>query len=385
MTQKDNQKVPPEVSASEAARLASKGAILIDLREPHELSEGSPRGSLRIPATAILREIRRVAPELDQPVITLCAAGIRSRSAAQALREIGYRNVQSVVRGYAGWLEAELPTETIDDDQGYQRYSRQILLPEIGTAGQDKLRSARILIVGAGGLGSPAALYLAAAGVGTIGIVDQDRVELTNLHRQILHGGSDIGQEKTSSAQRRLNALNPTVDIVQYPVRLSSKNVESIIDSYDLVIDGSDNFPTRYLISDACVHLAVPHIYGAVERYSGQVSVFWPSSPDLKGPCYRCLFPEPPPPELAPSCADAGVLGVVPGIVGISQATEALKLTLGLGKPLVGRLLLYSALESSWRELSVNADPVCKYCGDGRNFPGYIDYEQFCNQSIPGR
>ncbi len=371
----------PEISPTEAARRMASGALMLDVREADELAAGSPRGALHVPRSFLELRIEEKAPDRDQALLLLCEVGIRSLFAAASLQQLGYREVYSVAGGYSAWKAAGLPCASPPsrlDPEDRRRYARQILLPEIGEAGQQKLGSARLLLIGAGGLGSPAALYLAAAGVGTLGIVDDDSVELGNLHRQVLHSQERLGIKKTESARHALYGLNPSVRVVSHETRLTSSNVESIFQGYDLVVDGSDNFPTRYLASDACLKLGLPHVYGAVERYSGQIGVFWPAAPDGRGPCYRCLFPEPPPPELAPSCAEAGVLGVVPGIIGVAQATEALKLILGIGRPLIGRLLLYDALGGSWRELAITPDPACRYCREGADFPGYIDYEAYC-------
>ena len=260
------------------------------------------------------------------------------------------------------------------------RYGRHLLLPEVGVEGQMRLKAARVLLVGAGGLGSPAALYLAAAGVGRLGIVDFDRVDATNLHRQILHGTSDVGRSKLESARDTLREVNPLVEVVLHEVRLTSANALEILGGYDLVVDGSDNFPTRYLVNDACVLLGIPDIYGAIHRFEGQVSVFH----GKEGPCYRCLFREPPPPGLIPSCAEAGVLGVLPGIVGSLQAMEAVKLILGIGSPLIGRLQIFQGLEMEWRELGLRKDPNCPVCSEHPSQTGLIDYERFCGIESPG-
>src|SRR5699024_1249214 len=264
------------------------------------------------------------------------------------------------------------------DGDARARYARQLILPEIGESGQRKLMESRILLIGAGGLGAPAALYLAAAGVGTLGIVDHDVVDRSNLQRQVIHADDRVGEPKVESARRTIQAINPNVRVQTHALRLSSDNIESVFSDYDIVVDGSDNFPTRYLVNDACVHLGLPNVHGSIFRFDGQVSVFWPQAPG-GGPCYRCLYPEPPPPELAPSCNEAGVLGVLPGTVGMLEATEALKLVLGVGKTLVGRLLCFDALNMRFRELNVRPDPDCAYCGSGKPFPGYVDYEQFCS------
>jgi molybdopterin/thiamine biosynthesis adenylyltransferase len=289
--------------------------------------------------------------------------------------------------GFARWKSEGLPVELVRalDAASRERYARHLLMPQIGEAGQLRLESSKVLIVGAGGLGSPAAYYLAAAGVGTLGLVDHDVVERSNLQRQILHTDARIGIPKVVSARQTLEALNPTVKVLGHQIYLTSANVEQILDGYDVVVDGSDNFPTRYLINDACVKLGIANVHGAVYRFEGQVSVFWPSRRDRgdlrPGPCYRCVFPEPPPPEFALSCAEAGVLGVLPGVIGLLQATETIKLLLRIGEPLVGRMLYFDALGGSFYELALKRDPACRYCADGTAFPGYVDYEQFCAKS----
>jgi molybdopterin/thiamine biosynthesis adenylyltransferase len=251
-------------------------------------------------------------------------------------------------------------------------------MPEVGEKGQIRLGESKVLLIGAGGLGSPAALYLAAAGVGTLGIVDHDVVDRSNLQRQILHTDERAGTSKVESARKTINSLNPRVAVRTYETRLDSTNVESVFGGFDVVVDGSDNFPTRYLVNDACVKLRIPNVHGSIFRFEGQVSVFWPAYPERRGPCYRCLYPEPPPPEMAPSCADAGVLGVLPGVVGTMEAVEAVKILLGIGDPLVGRLLHYDALRQAFTEYEVAPDPGCRYCAPGATFPGYVDYERFC-------
>ena len=260
-----------------------------------------------------------------------------------------------------------------------QRYSRHLLLPEIGVEGQRRLKAARLLLVGVGGLGSPAALYLAAAGTGTIGLVDFDQVDSSNLQRQVLHGTGAVGTSKLASAVARLHDLNPEIQLEPHQLQLTSHNALELVRGYDVVLDGSDNFPTRYLVNDACVKLGLPNVHGSIYRFEGQVSVFWPGYPARRGPCYRCLYPAPPPPELAPSCAEAGVLGVLPGVIGTLEAIETIKLLLGIGDPLVGRLLHYDALRQRITELALAPDPACRYCALGAPFPGYVDYEVFCS------
>ena len=314
-----------------------------------------PRGYLEL-------RIENVAPDRSRPIVLYCAGGARSALAARSLEELGYENVNSLAGGFGAWKNAGLPyvvPRVLTDDQRL-RYSRHLLIPEVGEAGQLKLLDARVLLIGAGGLGSPAGLYLAAAGVGTLGIVDTDTVDASNLQRQILHNTERIGRLKTESARETITALNPDVHVVEHRLRLSAENVLDVIADYDVIVDGADNFPTRYVLNDASVILGKPVVHGSIFRFEGQTTVFAPG----QGPCYRCLFPEPPPAEMAPSCAEAGVLGVLPGIVGSLQAVEALKLILGIGEPLIGRLLLYDALETSFRELRLRRDPACPACGE---------------------
>jgi molybdopterin/thiamine biosynthesis adenylyltransferase len=265
-------------------------------------------------------------------------------------------------------------TPEILKESDRERYARHLSIDEVGEAGQLKLLKAKVLCVGAGGLGSPAAYYLAAAGVGTLGIIDDDVVDRTNLQRQILHSDDRVGQLKTESAKRTLNGLNPDIQIRTFNERLTKQNVDALFKDFDVILDGCDNFPTRYLVNDACVRYRKPNVHGSIFRFEGQVTVFWPG----RGPCYRCLFPEPPPPEMAPSCAEAGVLGVLPGVIGVLEAIEAIKIVLGKGDLLVGRLLTYDALEARFRELKLRRNPQCHYCAEGKEFPGYVDYEGFC-------
>jgi molybdopterin/thiamine biosynthesis adenylyltransferase len=315
-------------------------------------------------------------PEKDKPTILYCAGGVRSAMAADTLRQLGYTNVISMAGGFNRWKDSGFPWKKPDAFTGdqAQRYSRHLLIPEVGEAGQHALLRSKVLLIGAGGLGSPAAYYLAAAGVGTLGIVDSDVVDLTNLQRQILHSTDRIGEPKVDSAKRTLEALNPDVKVVGYQERLTSENIDRILPEYDVIIDGADNFPTRYLLNDASVKWRKAVVHGSIYRFEGQLTVFKPH----EGPCYRCLFPTPPPPELAPSCAEAGVLGVLPGVIGSLQANEAIKLLLGIGEPLVGRYLLFDALETSFREVKLRRDPKCPVCGENPTITDYIDYEGFC-------
>ena len=311
----------------------------------------------------------------------ICARGPRSLLAADALQRLGYARLAVIDGGVERWKDEGFPCVRpahVDADTA-ERYARQMNLPEIGIEGQAKLADARVLLVGAGGLGSPAALYLAAAGIGTLGLVADDRVERSNLHRQVLHRDDGIGTPKTDSARATLEALNPKIEVRTHQVRLDSENVEEIFSDYRIIVDGSDNFPTRYLVNDACIRLGLPNVYGAVQRFEGRVSVFAAGG----RPCYRCLFSEPPDPEFAPSCSEAGVLGVVPGIIGLLQALEVIKLVTGVGEPLIGRLLLFDARTTRMRELSLGPDPDCRYCAEHHEFPGYVDYADFC--STPDR
>ena len=373
--------VIPEVTPVEAYDLQRQGAVLVDVREPDEVTLGTPEGARRIVRGFLELRIEEAVPDMATSLLVMCAGGTRSLFAAENLRQLGYENVHSVLGGFDRWKEEGLPVEvprSLSPEQR-ERYSRHLSIPEVDEVGQAKLLDSRALLVGAGGLGSPAAYYLAAAGVGTIGLVDDDVVDRSNLQRQILHTDDRVGMAKVESARQTLQALNPDVDVVGFQERIDSTNVERIFEGWDVVVDGSDNFPTRYLVNDACVKLGIPNVHGSVYRFEGQATVFWPGRDEEPGPCYRCLYPEPPPPELAPSCADAGVLGVLPGIVGLIQAVEAIKVLLDLGDPLVGRLIHYDALRASFTQLRLDRDPECAYCGDGAEFPGFIDYEQFCS------
>jgi molybdopterin/thiamine biosynthesis adenylyltransferase/rhodanese-related sulfurtransferase/molybdopterin converting factor small subunit len=374
----------PELAPREALAQQAHGALLVDVREPDEIAQGTAPGALRLGRSFLELRIERAAPDTRQPLILMCGSGARSLFAAADLARLGYASVYSLAGGFTRWKGEGLPVEVPPtlDAAARERYSRHLLMPEVGEAGQVKLQAAKVLLIGAGGLGSPAAYYLAAAGVGTLGIVDHDVVDRSNLQRQILHNDARVGTSKVASARRTLEALNPTVKVVGHEEHLRSANVEDIFSGYDLVVDGCDNFATRYLVNDACVKLRLPNVHGSVYRFEGQVSVFWPARPQRPGPCYRCLYPEPPPPEYAPSCAEAGVLGVLPGVIGLLQATEALKILLGLGEPLVGRLLYYDALRASFSTLQLQRDPNCRYCGEGRAFPGYVDYERFCASAV---
>ncbi len=370
----------PEVEPAEALALQQQGAVLVDVREPDEINQGSPIGAHRLGRGFLEMRIETVAPDHHRPVLVMCGAGARALFAADGLRRLGYRDVRSVAGGFNRWKDAGLPFEIprLLDADARERYARQLLLPEIGEAGQIKLLDSKVLLIGAGGLGSPVALYLAAAGVGTLGVVDHDRVDRSNLQRQILHAETRLGLSKVQSARQTIEALNPHVKVIGHETHLDSGNVEAIFNGYDVVVDGSDNFPTRYLVNDACVKLGIANVHGSIYRFEGQVGVFWPAYPKRRGPCYRCLYPEPPPAELAPSCAEAGVLGVLPGVIGLLQAVETIKLLLDIGEPLVGRLLWYDALRAHFTELHVGPDPACRYCGEHAQFPGYVDYQPIC-------
>ena len=364
-----------ELDAREAQGL--DGAAWIDVRELDEWQEGHLPGAVHIPRGFLESRIEAAVPDKTQPVVLYCASAARSAFAAKSLEELGYESVHSLAGGFTDWkrngLEIVMP-RTLSPERR-TRYSRHLLIPEIGEAGQLKLLDSRILLIGAGGLGSPASLYLAAAGVGTLGIIDADIVDETNLQRQIAHSLDTLGTPKVDSAKRTINALNPDVEVIGYRERLTSENIDRILaDGWDLILDGADNFPTRYLVNDASVWHDIPVVHGSIYRFEGQVTVFKPK----EGPCYRCLFPEPPPPELAPSCSEGGVLGVLPGIVGSLQTNEAIKLAAGIGESLVGRLLLFDALSTEFSEVRIERNPACPVCGDHPTITEYIDYVEFC-------
>src|SRR5215204_5393543 len=350
-----------EVDARESARLREQGAILVDIREQDEVDQGIIPGAIHIPRGFLEMRIEEAVRDHDTAVVVYCAGGVRSIFGAEALSQLGYRDVLSMSGGFSGWTASALPwrvPQSPSPDQR-RRYSRHLLIPEVGEDGQRKLLDAKVLLVGAGGLGSPAALYLAAAGVGTLGVVDADIVDDSNLQRQVIHTTERVGMPKVESARIAIEALNPDVNVVKHETRLDQSNVLDIFADYDVILDGTDNFATRYLINDACVLLDKPNAHGSIFRFEGQATTFIPH----QGPCYRCLFPTPPPPELAASCAEAGVLGLLPGTIGIIQATETAKLILGIGEPLVGRLLTYDALEMEFRELRLSRDSECPMCG----------------------
>ena len=383
MAKRDNPRMPiRELPPSDIARLLQQGATFIDVREEHERAAGMAQGARGVARAALEADPAAHLADRGDTVVLICQRGARSLQAAQALAATGYSDIVSVTGGTSRWVEDGLPVvrPRFDPDQQdfNERYSRHLLLPEVGAEGQRRLQAARVLLIGAGGLGSPAAYYLAAAGVGTLRITDDDVVDRSNLQRQILHTEARVGTSKVASAEQALTALNPRTRIEAIAERASSTNVERLLDGVDVVVDGADNFPARYLLNDACVKLGLPLVYGAVQRFEGQVSVFDAGRHRGEAPCYRCLFPEPPPPEFAPNCAEAGVLGVLPGVIGLLQATEAIKLLLGIGEPLTGRLLNFDALGMRFREVRLRADPDCAVCAAGKPFPGYIDYAAFC-------
>lgn len=353
--------------------------ILLDVREKDEMERGILPNAKLIPRGVLELKIEDAIPDRDQTIVAYCAGGNRSALAALSLKQMGYTNVHSLIGGYTRWNQEGRPTvkQTFLDSQKLERYSRHILMPEVGEEGQVKLLNSKVFLVGAGGLGSPTAYYLAAAGVGTLGIVDNDVVDRSNLQRQILHNESRIGEPKVESAKQTLKALNPDINVVTYRERLSRENVMDLIKDYDVIVNGCDNFPTRYLINDACVFLNKPLVDGSIFRFEGQVNVIQPGA----GPCYRCLYPEPPPPEMAPSCQEAGVFGVLPGIVGCIQGIEVLKLLIGKGDPLIGRLLIMDTLKMKVREMKVRRDPNCPVCGDNPTIKELIDYEWFCSMA----
>ncbi len=355
-----------------------KHPTLIDVREADEHVQGMIPGTIHIPRGFLEIRIEGAVPDRAAPVVLYCASGTRSVLAARSLFELGYTNVRSLAGGFTGWKRAGLPWEqpaSLRADQE-MRYSRHTLIPEIGVSGQLKLLKAKVLCIGAGGLGSPSSMYLAAAGIGTLGIIDDDVVDASNLQRQILHGTDRVGTPKVESAEQTIRGLNPDVKVDKHRTRITADNALELIAGYDVVIDGADNFATRYLVNDSALRLGKPVVHASIFRFEGQITVF----PGAGAPCYRCLYPSPPPAEEAPSCAEAGVLGVLPGIMGVLQATEAIKLVLKLGETLAGRLLVYDALKTRFRELKLRRDPKCPTCGEGvdRSKIPLIDYEQFC-------
>jgi molybdopterin/thiamine biosynthesis adenylyltransferase/rhodanese-related sulfurtransferase len=375
------QQVRSEISEIDAThareRIESGEPVVLDVREQDEWDEGHIPGAVHVPRGHLESRIERLAPDAARPVVVYCSQGNRSVFAAKTLEELGYEDVVSLAGGFTDWKRNGFPVQLQVglDAPRRARYSRHLLIPEVGEEGQLKLLDSKVLLIGAGGLGSPASLYLAAAGVGRIGIVDADVVDESNLQRQIVHSTDSLGEPKVESAKRTIEALNPDVEVVAYKERLTSENIERILaDGWDVIVDGADNFPTRYLVNDASIWHKIPVVHGSIYRFEGQVTVFKP----YEGPCYRCLFPTPPPPELAPSCAEGGVLGVLPGVIGSLQASEALKLALGIGEPLVGRLLLFDALAATFDEVKLRRDPDCPVCGEHPTITEYVDYVEFC-------
>jgi len=349
---------------------------LLDVREAVENEQGTIPGSIHLPRGFLEFQVEGKIPDKNAPVVVYCAGGNRSAFAVLTMQALGYTDVASMAGGFNKWKDegrAWSTPKTLAPDQR-NRYHRHLLLPEVGDVGQLKLLDSKVLLLGAGGLGSPAALYLAAAGVGTIGIIDMDVVDASNLQRQILHNLDRIGDRKVDSAKKTLTAMNPDVNVVTYDVRLGADNVLDIISGYDVIVDGTDNFPTRYLVNDAALLARIPVVHGSIFRFEGQVTIFDP----YNGPCYRCMIPEPPPAELAPSCSEAGVLGVLPGIVGSIQALEAIKLLLGIGEPLIGRLLSFDALDESFRTFKVRRDPECPACGPDAGEIVIAEYDDLC-------
>src|ERR1700754_3906762 len=373
----------PEVDPADVRAQLGNGAVVVDVREPEEWGTGHIPGAKHVPKSYLESRIEGAAPDRSQHLVLYCQSGNRSAWAARTLLDdLGYEHVESMTGGFTLWkdrgYEVETP-RTLTAEQR-ERYSRHFLLPEVGTEGQQKLLDAKVLLLGAGGLGSPTALYLAAAGVGTLGIVDDDVVDISNLQRQVIHTTDRVGVPKVDSAEEQIKALNPDVDVRKYQTRLDASNIMEIIADYDIVVDGVDNFPTRYLLNDASVRLQIPVVSAAILGFEGQLSVFHP----YEGPCYRCLFPQPPPAELPPPCGANGVLGVLPGTMGLLQATEVVKMIIGAGEPLVGRLLLYEALGATFTELKVRRDPECPICSidpseiKDEEMGVFPDYEAFC-------
>src|SRR5256885_1557232 len=372
-----------EVDPADVNRQIGNGAVVVDVRETHEYEAGHLPGAKHVPRGHLESRIEGAVPDHDAHVILYCQTGQRSALAAHTLKGLlGYEHVESMTGGITLWkdrgYDVEVPKALSKEQR--ERYSRHLLIPEVGVEGQQKLLESKVLLLGAGGLGSPAALYLAAAGVGTLGIVDDDEVDLSNLQRQVIHSSDRIGVPKVDSAEQTINSLNPDVNVQKHAVRLDAGNIMEILAGYDIVVDGLDNFPTRYLLNDASVRLQIPVVSAAILGFEGQLSVFKP----YDGPCYRCLFPVPPPAELAPSCGANGVLGVLPGTMGLLQATEVIKLILGEGDPLVGRLLMYDALAATVSEVKVRRDPDCPICSrepdeiSDEELGVFPDYEAFC-------
>ncbi|MDQ3305944.1 MAG: molybdopterin-synthase adenylyltransferase MoeB [Actinomycetota bacterium] len=365
-----------EVDTPGAEAAIAGGAVVLDVREPDEYEQGALPGAIHIPRGNLESQVENRVVDRGAPIVVHCAGGTRSAFAAETLGQLGYTDVVSMAGGFNKWKDEgrAWSTPRVLSAEQRNRYQRHLLLPEVGEAGQQGLLDAKVLLLGAGGLGSPAALYLAAAGVGTLGIIDMDVVDESNLQRQILHNMDRIGERKVDSAKKTLTAINPDVNVVPHDIRLGADNVLDILAGYDLIVDGTDNFPTRYLVNDASLKLRIPVVHGSIFRFEGQATVFHP----YVGPCYRCLIPEPPPVELAPSCAEAGVLGVLPGIIGSIQAMEAIKMILGLGETLTGRLLTYDAMDESFRTYKVPRDPNCPACSIDPDDLVIAEYDELC-------
>jgi molybdopterin/thiamine biosynthesis adenylyltransferase/rhodanese-related sulfurtransferase len=373
-----------QIDIDEARRMMDKGAILIDVREPDEWRQGHIPQAIGISRGFLELRIEEKVPDRKANVIVQCASGTRSLLAARTLKELGYENVYNLTGGFNAWKDRGLPfvADRNFTPEELTRYSRHFVIPEVGEKGQAKLLDAKVLLLGTGALGSPSALYLAAAGVGTVGLIDFDVVDLSNLQRQIIHTADRVGMLKTESAQKSINALNPGVKVIRHDVRLTSENAMDIIRDYDVVVNCGDNFPARYLINDACVFAKKPLVDGAIFRFEGNATVFYPAK---GGPCYRCLYPEPAPPDMAPSCAEAGVLGALPGLIGSIEALEAIKLILGAGHPLIGRMVYFDTLSDKdyVRILKIRRDPDCPVCGEHPTQTELIDYEAFCGVGAP--
>jgi sulfur-carrier protein adenylyltransferase/sulfurtransferase len=373
-----------QIDIDEARRMLEKpGVVLVDVRESDEWRQGHIEQAVGIPRGFLELRIEEKVPDHKSPIILQCASGTRSLLAARTLRELGYQNVYNLTGGFNAWKDRGLPwtAERAFTADEITRYSRHFVIPEVGEKGQAKLLDSKVLILGTGALGSPSSLYLAAAGVGTIGLVDFDVVDLSNLQRQIIHRVDRVGSLKTESAAESIKALNPNIKVIRHDVRLSSENVMDIVKDYDVVVNCGDNFPTRYLINDACVFAKKPLVDGAIFRFEGNATVFYPAA---GGPCYRCLYPEPAPPDMAPSCAEAGVLGALPGVIGSIEALEAIKLLIGAGKPLIGKMVYFDTLSSEYvRILKIRRNPECPVCSDHPTQTTLIDYEAFCGLAAP--
>jgi len=369
-----------QVDIDEARKMLERpGTVLIDVRESDEWRQGHIPQAIGIPRGFLELRVEEKVPDHNVPVILQCASGTRSLLAARTLREMGYAKVYNLVGGFNAWKDRGLPfvADRQFTPEELTRYARHFVIPEVGEKGQAKLLDAKVLLLGTGALGSPSALYLAAAGVGTIGLIDFDVVDLSNLQRQIIHTAERVGMLKTESAQKSINALNPGVKVIRHDVRLTSENALDVVKDYDVVVNCGDNFPARYLINDTCVLLKKPLVDGAIYRFEGNATVFYP---DQGGPCYRCLYPEPAPADLAPSCAEAGVMGALPGLIGSIEALEAIKLIIGAPNPLIGRMIYFDTLSERdfVRMLRIKRDPKCPVCGDHPTQKGLIDYEAFC-------